>query len=276
MKASRLFLPLVVFYTMLTTSLIAQINQRFNSNNTRQIPFSYNTRIEQTPQGVKYKIYLKEQTMRNVWKGIVLFAGGNNEFDPVEGPLNGGLENKLADALSKAGYIAAIVAYRDQPPLTSNWSNFSSNADMMATDLSNVANTILGKYKNQNVSYVVGGTPNLSRSRVIVCGFSYGSFALLTDIAYYNTLADIKGLLAPCGSTGVDQASKFKIPIYSLGCTTNYEGDLNGKALIDAITNPTIKQNSSYFSDPNCNLHCGGNLDTWTNLLLAQVKKWLP
>jgi hypothetical protein len=228
------------------------------------IPTAVVNRVENT-NGIQYKIYLQEPATNSNRKGIILLGSGNNENDPTTGILTGGLENNICNELAKLGYISAIVAYRDQPPVKPDWSNWNSNNEMLATDMSTTANAIISKYSN-----------GLSRSKVIAGGVSYTSYALLNNIAGSNTLADTKGVLAICGATDTWQAQNFKIPIYSLVCSGNPEGQLNGQTLYNAITNTTVKNNSGYFVDNTCNTHCGGNTNTWTTKVIEQVKKWLP
>jgi hypothetical protein len=224
-------------------------------------------RTETSINNVQYKIYLQDTATTKNRKGIILLGSGNNESNPTTGSLSGGLENKVALDLAKLGYIAAVVAYRDEPAV--NWSDggvsWNSNCEMLATDMSNVANTIITKY-----------SAGLTRAKVITGGVSYTSYALLSNIAASNTLADTKGLLATCGSTGSWQAQNFKIPIYNINCAGNPEGDLHGQALINAITNTTIKNNSGFFEDNSCSTHCGGDINTWSAKMIDRVKVWIP
>ena len=217
-------------------------------------------RVEISTNNVQYKIYVQDTLTSANRKGIILLGSGNNESNPSTGSLTGGLENKVALDLAKLGYVAAIVAYRDQPAV--NWSDggvsWNSNCEMLATDM-------ITKY---------GG--GLTRAKIITGGVSYTSYALLSNIAVSTTLADTKGLLATCGSTGAWQAQNFKIPIYNINCSGNPEGDLNGQALINAITNTTIKNNSGFFVDNSCTSHCGGDINTWSAKMTDRVKLWIP
>lgn len=217
---------------------------------------------------LSYKIYLQSEANGANRKGLILFGSGNDENDPGTGSLDGALENNAAKELAKLGYVAAIVAYRDQPPLVSNdgGASWNRNSEMLAADLSQVADTIIANY---------GG--GLSRSRVLTGGLSYASYSLLTNISMNNTpLADTRGLLATCGATGDFEAKNLKIPIFSLNCSGNPEGDFNGQALIDRISDPKLKADSGFFTDASCTAHCGGATEAWTAKLLERTRLWLP
>ncbi|MFO1464041.1 MAG: hypothetical protein U1F66_09695 [bacterium] len=199
---------------------------------------------------------------------MILLGAGNDENDPSTGSLDGALENNLAGELAKLGYVAAIVAYRDQPPLVPNdgGASWNRNSEMLATDMSQVADAVIAS---------VGG--GLNRRRVLTGGVSYATYSLLTNISLDNTpLSDIRGLLAVCGATGDFEAKNLKIPIFNLNCSGNPEGDYNGQALIDRIDNPKLKADSGFFTDPNCNSHCGGAMNTWTSKLVERTQLWLP
>lgn len=217
-------------------------------------------RTEQTGD-VAYKIYLQENANGANRKGIVLFGSGNTEDDPTTGSLDGALENNAASELAKLGYVAAVVAYRDEPAVKVD-EDWNRNCEMLATDMSQVADRIIA---------TVGG--GLNRGRVVTGGVSYASYALLTNISGSNTLADTRGVLATCGAT---QDLNPKIPIYSLNCSPNPEGDFNGQALIDKIPNSKIKSDSGFFADTTCNSHCGGNTNAWTAKLIERVQLWMP
>lgn len=217
---------------------------------------------------ISYKLYLQSEANGSNRKGLILLGAGNDENDPTTGSLDGALENNLANELAKLGYVAAIVAYRDQPPLVpnDNGASWNSNSEMLGADFNQVANALIAS---------VGG--GLTRAKVVTGGVSYTSFSMLTNIALANTpLADTRGFLAACGSTGEYDAQNFKIPIFSLNCSGNPEGDFNGQALIDKITNAKIKADSGFFTDPACATHCGGTTETWTSKLVERVQVWLP
>ncbi len=215
------------------------------------------TRLEQVG-GVQYKLYVPNSSAP---KGIILMGSGNNENDPITGSLNGPLENNLANEVAKLGYVAAVVAYRDENPVKTD-ADWNNNCEMLATDMSNVANAIIAN---------LGG--GLTRGKVITGGVSYASYALLTNITASNTLADTRGVLATCGST---QDLDPKVAIFNVNCSGNPEGDYNGQALIDRIPNAKIKADSGYFTDASCNSHCGGDTNTWTAKLVERVQQWLP
>lgn len=224
-------------------------------------------RIEKTGQ-LSYKLYLHPEANAANRKGLVLLGAGNDENDPATGSLDGALENSVAGELAKLGYVAAIVAYRDQPPLVPNdgGASWNRNSEMLAADMSQVADAVIAS---------VGG--GLSRGRVLTGGVSYASYSLLTNVAMNNTpLADTRGLLAACGSTGDYEAKNLKIPVFSLNCSGNPEGDYHGQGLIDRIGDPKLKADSGFFTDPACNSHCGGALNTWTSKLVERTQLWLP
>ncbi|MFO1519633.1 MAG: hypothetical protein U1F57_08250 [bacterium] len=216
---------------------------------------------------ISYKIYLQQDANGTNRKGLILLGSGNDENDPTPGSLDDPLENNLANELAKLGYVAAIVAYRDQPPLVpnDNGKSWNDNSEMLAADMSNVANAIIATYGN-----------GLSRAKTLTGGVSYASYSLLTNVGFSRTLADTRGLLAACGATGDYDAKNLKIPIFSLNCSGNPEGDYNGKALIDRIGDPKIKADSGFFTDPACNSHCGGDVNAWTGKLVERVQFWLP
>jgi len=224
-------------------------------------------RLEKTGQ-LTYKLYLQPEANAANRKGLVLFGAGNDENDPATGSLDGALENSVAGELAKLGYVAAIVAYRDQPPLVPNdgGASWNRNSEMLAADMSQVADAVIAS---------VGG--GLSRGRVLTGGVSYASYSLLTNISMNNTpLADTRGLLAACGATGDYEAKNLKIPVFSLNCSGNPEGDYHGQGLIDRIGDPKLKADSGFFTDPACNSHCGGALGTWTSKLVERAQLWLP
>ncbi len=215
---------------------------------------------------VQYKTYSQSGVPP---KGIVLLGSGGNDSDPKTGQLE--LPWDLANELAKLGYVAAIVAYQDQPPVGPNYVNWDSNCQMLATDFSEVANDALKKY-----------APNLSLSKVVVGGMSYTTFCLLTNIAMSDTLADTKGVLAACGGTSKTNAQNFKVPIYSIHCPGTLDSDpahnnYNGKDLFDAI-NPNVKDASGFYTDNACTEHCnaGGDMTQWTAKAIDQIQLWLP
>lgn len=151
-------------------------------------------RVE-TVNGIEIKIYLQEPANSTNRKGIVVVGSGNNEHAPTPGSLTGTLENALCQKLAAEGYIAAIVKYV-VPAVANNYSNWNDVSVAMAAEYNKAFNGIIGKY---------GGT----RDKCIAVGVSFTTFLLLTNIAYYNDLADIKGVTGACGGTGSNQAQNF-------------------------------------------------------------------
>lgn len=214
--------------------------------------------------GVNVKVYLQEPATSTNRKGIVVVGSGNTEMAPTPGSLTGGLENALCQKLAEEGYIGAIVEY-NVPAIVSYSNDWSPVSSALATEYNKAINGIIAKY---------GG----SRSKVIAAGVSFTTFSLLTNIAYYNDLADIRGVMGSCGATQPDQATRFNIPVATISCYNDPEtqGQLTGEDLVNAITNPTIKSQSFGLRDQTCNGHCGGNTTTWVNWLVSKVKIWLP
>ncbi len=221
----------------------------------------------ETSGSISYKIYLQNTANASNRKGIILLGSGNDQNDPSTGSLSGGLENNVANELAELGYIAAIVAYQDEPPV--NWSDggvsWNSNCEMLATDMSDVANTIISTYGS-----------GLTRAKVLTGGVSYASYALLTNVSESSTLIDTRGVLATCGSTGAWNAQHVQVPVYTLNCSGNPEGDYSGSSLIDLILDATVKADSGYDVDSGCSTHCGGSTTTWTTHIIDQVQVWLP
>ncbi len=217
------------------------------------------SRLEQAG-ALTYKVYLQEQPNGANRKGIVLLGSGNDESNPSTGSLEGGLENNTANELAKLGYVTAIVAYQGHKPNV-NDAVWNENSVKLGTDMSAVADAIIAKYGN-----------GLSRSKVITGGVSYTAFMLLTNISYDNSLADTRGVLSTCGSTG-DVTPK--VPIFSLNCQTNDDGNYYGKDLIDRIPGG-VQGASGYYTDQSCSTHCGGDTATWTAKLVERVQFWLP
>ena len=237
--------------------------QEAPKNEQPQATGSVVNRMEQAGD-VAYKLYLQEPANGGNRKGIVLFGSGNDDKDPKTGGLDGPLENSAANELAKLGYVAAVVAYRDQPAQNSD-EGWNKNSEMLATDMSNVANAIIASQ---------GG--GLTRGRVVTGGVSYTSYALLTNISMDNSpLADTRGFMAACGSTG---DLNPKIPIFSLNCSPNPDGDFNGPALIDKIPDAKVKADSGFFADTSCNSHCGGDTPppSWTTKFVERVQLWMP
>src|SRR4030095_11568785 len=115
-----------------------------NPNNPPAQPGTVVNRIEKAGT-ISYKIYLQTEANASNRKGLILFGSGNDENDPATGSLDGPLENTTANELAKLGYVAAVVAYRDQPPLVPNDNGVSwnKNSEMLGADMSAVADGII-------------------------------------------------------------------------------------------------------------------------------------
>lgn len=216
------------------------------------VPNDISQKVE-TWNGVTYRIFTANGS--STFKGILVMGSGNNEDAPTVGSLDGAQETALCVKAAQNGYLTAIVQYRKTAG-TADWNN---SALAIAQDYDKCISALSSKY-------------GVDKSRSVVGGVSYASFMLLTDISADNTLAYCKGVLAPCGATGEWNAQHFKIPIYNIVCSGNNEGDLSGKPLYDAITDPAIKAKSEAVTDNSCDTHCGGN---WTNQLYTKMATWL-
>jgi hypothetical protein len=207
--------------------------------------------------GMAYKLYEPATATYSTPKGIVVIGSGNSESAPTVGLVDGTKENALCKLAADNGYVTAIVAYT-QGTGVSDW---NGSALKMGNDFDVCITDISTKY-------------NISKSKSVIAGISYTSFMLYSNISMDNKLSYCKGLIAACGSTGTWNAENFKIPIYALNCGDNYEQNLNGKALYDAIpaSNPN-KALSDGYTDMSCVGHCEGN---WIQLMFDRVKFWLP
>jgi hypothetical protein len=209
-----------------------------------------------TSNGITYKVYYNTSSGATYRKGILVLGSGNNENSPSPGDMNGAAENALCQKAAENGYVAAIVQYTKGTGV----SNWNGSAAQMGQDF-------------DKCIVALSATFGIDKTKSVIGGVSYASFMLLTDIANNNTLSYAKGLLAACGSTGEWQAQNFKIPVYSIVCAGNYEGDFAGTALYDKITNAAIKALSEGVTDSSCNGHCAGN---WTNRLYTKLSQWIP
>lgn len=216
------------------------------------VPADVNQKVE-TVNGITYRVFTAQSN--NSYKGILVMGSGNDEASPSVGSLDGSQETALCVKAAQGGYIAAIVQYRK----TAGTADWNSSAQQIATDYDQCIVALSTKY-------------GVDKARSVVGGESYSSYMLLTDIAVNTTLSYCKGVLAPCGATGLWQAQHFKIPIYNIVCSGNNEGDLSGKPLYDAITDPDIKSKSEGVTDNSCNTHCGGS---WNDRLYAKMVNWL-
>jgi hypothetical protein len=209
----------------------------------------------ETANGISFKVYtLKDATQL---KGILVMGSGNDESNPSPGSLDGGPENELSAKAAKNGYLAAIVQYRKTPG-NADW---NGSAEMIGEDYDKCISALAAEY-------------SIDKSRSVVGGYSYASFMLLTDIALNNTLSYCKGVLAACGATAQWDAEHFSIPVFSIACSGNNEGDYSGKELYDKIpAGSTVKNQSGGVTDNSCNTHCGGS---WTDQLYNRLVAWLP
>jgi hypothetical protein len=141
--------------------------------------------------------------------------------------------------------------------------------------MNNVANAIISKYGPKQRMTMTTDKP-LTRNRVVMLGFSYSCYCLLTNVAYSNTLAGMAGLIAMTGSTGQDQATKLKIPVYSITCQDdNLGGAYFGPTLVNAISNSAVRGRSGSFLDTSCNGHSIGDWSVWSANMINRVKTWV-
>lgn len=217
--------------------------------------------------GINYVLYAQMDDTGSNRKGILLLgAGQGNTTNPPAGATNGTKENAAAKLAAEAGYIGVVVGYRAAPG-----SDWNTNAQQLAGDFSTIADFMITKFGS-----------GLSRSKTVWGGVSYTSFSGFTGIAYYTSTADMAGFIAMCGATDTDKASKFKIPVYSVVGTTNYDDSsgLEGSALITYVkannTNANVKAKSDYFEDPATMSHCGDPGNIWPSKVVAQLKVWVP
>jgi hypothetical protein len=131
-------------------------------------------------------------------------GSGNDENNPTPGALNGAAENDLCNKAAAGGYVAAIVQYRK----TAGTADWNGSSKIIGDDYNTVITALATKYDIDKAKSVVGGD-------------SYASFMLLNNSAYYNSIPYCKGILAACGATGADQASKLNNPIFAIACSGN-------------------------------------------------------
>ena len=206
----------------------------------------------ETRNGITYKSFIGTGTSN--FKGILVMGSGNNEDAPTVGSLDDGACADLCTKAAQNGYAAAIVQYRKTPG-TADW---NTSAQMIGADYNSCITALAAEYRIDQNNSVVGG-------------YSYASFMLLTNSAYYNDLSYCKGLLAPCGGT---EATDFKIPIFAIACSGDNEGNYSGADLYNNIDpNSAIKSASYGVTDNSCSTHCGGN---WTTQLYAKMVNWMP
>lgn len=208
----------------------------------------------ETVNGITYKLFTDKDATN--YKGILVVGSGNDENNPSEGAINGATETALCKKAAANGYAAAIVRYQ-KPPAGADW---NARAKLLGEDFNKAIVGISGKY-------------GIDKNKSVVGGFSYTSFMLFTDISLNTTLSYTKGVLGACGASGAWNAQNFKIPIFAINCSGNFEGNYNGKALYDQIpANSPIKAKSEGVTDNNCNSHCGGD---WTNQMYTKMVAWL-
>jgi len=209
----------------------------------------------ETNNGITYRLFIVSG--QSSYKGIVVMGSGNDENKPSPGSLNGAAETQFCEKAATNGYVAAIVQYSKTPGVA----DWNGSAIIIAADYDKCIQSLATLY-------------HTDKSKSVVGGFSYASFMLLTDIGMDNTLSYAKGVLAPCGATGSYDAQHFVLPVFSIACSGNNEGDYSGKALYDQIpNNSSVKAASAGVTDNTCNTHCGGN---WTTPLYNQLVEWIP
>nr|WP_067053542.1 hypothetical protein [Mucilaginibacter sp. L294] len=212
------------------------------------------TQKTETSGGITYRVFTKDGVAS--YKGILVVGSGNDENAPTPGSLDGGSETDLCQTAAKDGYLTAIVQYQK----TKGNADWNGSAALIAQDYDKCIRALSAKY-------------GVAKEKSVVAGFSYSSFMLLTDITVNTTLSYAKGVLAACGGADTWKAEHFKIPVFSINCAGNNEGDFNGKALYDQIpANSPIKAQSGGVTDNSCNTHCGGN---WTQQMNAKLNAWV-
>jgi len=206
----------------------------------------------ETRDGITYKSFVSNGA--SSFKGILVMGSGNDENNPTAGSLDESTDVDLCTKAAQNGYVAAIVQYRKTPGLA----DWNTSAQEIGEDYSSCIVALSAEF-------------GVDKSKSVVGGYSYASFMLLTNSAYYDDLDYCKGLLAPCGGT---EATNFKIPIFAIACSGNNEGNYSGLDLYNHIdANSPIKAASGGVTDNSCNTHCGG---AWTDQLYAKMITWMP
>jgi hypothetical protein len=195
------------------------------------------------------------------YKGIVVLGSGNDPEDPTAGDINEGYLVNLSKKLAVKGYLVAIVNYRDEPPVGANWENWTSNVEMLSTDLSNTGNAIAQEF-------------GLERSDIVLGGSSYAANALLSNAAWGNVLQGTKGFIAIMGSCAVDTAQSIKLPVLAYACKDEPYNDHYGKTIYDNIENSNVKNLSYGMTDSSCSGHSTSN--NWQDDIVSRVQAWLP
>ncbi len=213
--------------------------------------------------GINYKLYEPSTATYPTPKGILVVGSGNDGNNPSIGSLTGTTENDLCKMAADNGYVAAVVAYKagTPNPQNGNWEFWNNNAKQLAQDFDKCIVDLSTKY-------------NVAKTKSVIAGVSYTSYAMLTAIATDNTVAYCQGLIASCGGTDEWKAANIKIPIYSLTCNNNPDGNYSGQALYDKIPATNVnKAKSEGYTDASCTTHCGGN---WVQLMFNKLKVWVP
>jgi len=227
------------------------------TDNTPANPVMVGSVVERTEtnNGITYRLFIENGLTS--FKGIVVAGSGNDENNPSPGSLTGAAETEFCEKAAANGYTAAIVQYSKTPGVA----DWNTSAVMIGSDYDKCIQALSALYM-------------IDKSKSVVVGFSYSSFMLLTDISIDNTLAYTKGLIAPCGATGQWNAEHFMIPVFSIACSGNNEGDFSGKELYNLIpAGSAVKVNSAGLTDQSCSTHCGGN---WTIPMYNKLVEWLP
>src|ERR1700748_3278570 len=114
-------------------------------------------------------------------------GSGNDENNPTAGSLDESVDVDLCEKAALNGYVAAIVQYRK----TAGTADWNTSAKIIGDDYNTCITALSAKY-------------GVDKSKSVAGGYSYASFMLLTNSAYYNSIPYCKGILAPCGATGAD------------------------------------------------------------------------
>lgn len=208
----------------------------------------------ETVNGITYRLFTDKDATN--FKGILVMGSGNNEASPKEGSLDGAAETVLCEKAATNGYAAAIVQYRKTPG-NANW---NESAKMIGEDFDKCIEAVATKY-------------SINKNKAVVGGYSYATYMLFTNISLYTTLSYTKGVLGACGGSGAWNAQNFKVPVFSINCSGNNEGEFYGRGLYDQIpANSPIKSKSEGVTDNSCNTHCGGN---WTERMYNKLAAWL-
>lgn len=194
-------------------------------------------------------------------KGIVILGSGNNPQDPTPGDINDSYLINLSKSLAAKGFACAIVQYRDQPFVGTNFENFNSNTAMLVEDFNAVANALRTEY-------------SLDRNKVIFGGSSYSANCLVSQNAWGNNMTDIKGIVGIMGSCALDTAQNQKVPILAFACNGEPFGTNYGSSIVQNITNITVKTKSFGLTDSSCSGHATSN--QWIPVITDKILIWIP